>query len=676
MVRFRWFFKVLVLSTSWGWVLSVAPAHPPGDGPPPGCAERLAAVDDDAYDAAYVVVLDHAINTVQISGVTHVDRHVLYKVLTEAGCGELAVLRWDYDPQSSHVEVREVNLWRNGTAIPVAVSGVKDLPAPQAAIYWGNRIKILALPRLNVGDGIEVVTFRKGYTYALLDGSGEGVSAPESNAPDDERFVPPMPGEYFDIVLFQEQVPLLEKRYELLLPPDKKLHFKVYNAPVYVDGGYDEDHLRYAWWAFDMAPVPDEPRQPDASDFVAKVVMATVESWEAKSRWFFEVNEGQFEFTPEIQQKVAEILSDLPSNASEADKAEALVHWVAQNIRYSGQTMGKGEGFTLHSGEMIFRQRSGVCKDIAGMLITMMRAAGMKANPAMTMAGSRIEEVPADQFNHCVTALLTDDGDYVMYDPTWVPYNNDIWSKLETEQQYLVGSVNGESLATIPYSAPEESPLHLLHEGQLDKAGTLKGHLRLDGSGAMDGRLRRLVYRTRKADLPSMVSGMLESISPGVRDVSFRYREPDDFSGDMWWEIDFTVPHFALALDGGLEFKSPAARLLKDQGVLFGGAAMAWPEKRESDLLLWHTQRLVVKERIELPRRMHLIQGEESEVVDETYAYFKAGSAVDGKVFTTQQRAEVRRRQIPPDGYAGFRRAMLEARKWMDMVFRLEGGDR
>ncbi|MBK7048165.1 MAG: transglutaminase domain-containing protein [bacterium] len=117
------------------------------------------------------------------------------------------------------------------------------------------------------------------------------------------------------------------------------------------------------------------------------------------------MNRNQFEVTPEIQAKVDEVLAAArATNADDARKAEVLVHWVAQNIRYSGQTMGQGEGFTLHPGNMIFEQRSGVCKDIAGMLITMMRAAGLDSYAAMTMAGSRIDQVPADQFNHCVTA--------------------------------------------------------------------------------------------------------------------------------------------------------------------------------------------------------------------------------------------------------------------------------
>jgi hypothetical protein len=41
------------------------------------------------------------------------------------------------------------------------------------------------------------------------------------------------------------------------------------------------------------------------------------------------------------------------------------------------------------------------------------------------------------------------------------------------------------------------------------------------------------------------------------------------------------------------------------------------------------------------------------------------------------ERAEVRRRQIPPDGYAGFKKSIDEAYEWGDQVYRVvKGGDR
>jgi transglutaminase-like putative cysteine protease len=641
---------------------------PPGDSPPPTVFSRLEQAGDSKLypDYGHIVVLDETINHVDELGVSSIDRYMLSKVLTAEGCRDLSVLRLGYEPQSSWVDLREVNLIREGKRIPVAVDALLDLPAPQSWIYWSDRIKLFQLPRLKVGDGIEVRTFRKGYSYALLR------QAQPNGEPEDERFIPPMPGEYFDIVLFQGEVPIKERRYELHLPADKKLHSRVYNGTLYSSTSYDADIHVHAWWAFDLPAAQHEPHAPDASDYVTKVVMATVESWEAKSRWFFDVNDGQFESSPEIDQKVRQILVDAGvAHGSDDEKAKVLLHWVAQNIRYSGQTMGKGEGFTLHPGTMIFEQRSGVCKDIAGMLITMLRAAGLPTYAAMTMAGSRIEDVPADQFNHCVVARKSGD-DWVMYDPTWVPYNNDIWSKLETEQHYLIGSPEGETLSRIPYSPPAESPLKVRHDARLARDGTLEGTLRLEGSGALDGRLRRLLTGTPRRRLAERFAALLSPISRGVEGVRVTHHPVDDFSGDVWIEVRYRAPGFALAVDDGLEFTDPAMSVLLHEDYLFRAAAHDWSEEREADVFLYHTQLLDVEERIRLPGGFAATLLPEKEEVDETYVQFAGDVLAEGGELSVRVTAEVRRRQIPPEGYESFREAIRRARDWSGSRLRVE----
>lgn len=173
---------------------------------------------------------------------------------------------------------------RDGARLPVDVAAVRDLPAPQSAIYWRDRIKTLQLPRLKVGDGVEVVTFSKGFTYALLAEAGAaGGGAALADAPGDEKYIPPMPGEYFDIVLFAGDQPIVEKRYELVLPKDKRLHAENYNGAVYSSVTYDQESTTYAWWCNDVPSRVHEPSQPDASDFAPKVVMATAESWKPRA---------------------------------------------------------------------------------------------------------------------------------------------------------------------------------------------------------------------------------------------------------------------------------------------------------------------------------------------------------------------------------------------------------
>ena len=651
-------------------------AEPPGEQSIQDVFSRLedAGQADDHDGVDHLIVFTEAVNNVKPSGVTYVDGYELTKVLTPEGCRDQSVLTWHYDPQSSHVEVREVNIVREGELIPVDVSVVHDLPAPQAAIYWNDRVKTLQLPRLRVNDGIEVKTFRKGFTYALLAQGGGGAGG-SSETPDDDRYIPPMPGEYFDIVLFSGGAPILEKRYVLRLPADKRLHAEVYNGALYSSVTYDDEITEYAWWGLDLPGQVHEPRQPDASDLFPKVVMATAMSWEAKSRWFFDVNSNQFEVTPAIQEKVDEILKEQGlTRADEERKAKALLHWVAQNIRYSGQTMGEGEGFTLHSGDMIFEQRSGVCKDLAGMLITMMRAAGMDSYAAMTMAGSRIDEIPADQFNHCVTALKLEDGTFRMYDPTWVPFNNDIWSMLETEQHYLVGTPEGETLSRIRYSPPSESRLKVTHEGKLDKDGTLTGTFRFEGSGALDSRLRRIVNGSRKNELNQRCALLMAPVSSRVEGVEAKHHPVDDFSGDMWLEFGYRIPAFVHPVADGFEFTSPLMQVVLNDGNLFRSGGTVWVEDRETDLLLWYTQLLDGTETIRIPGGYALNDPPENEEVDETYASFNGSVEEKGSKLVLSHRAEVRRRQIPPDGYPGFRKAMDAAREWGDQTYRIEKG--
>ncbi|MDP8228235.1 MAG: DUF3857 domain-containing transglutaminase family protein [Candidatus Electryoneaceae bacterium] len=647
--------------------LSAQTDLPPGDQPPVTIFDRITdAGDADDHDQAdRIIVLDLTVNRVKESGVTEIDGYMIYKILTDKGCRNFSVLHWGYDPQSSYVRVDEVNIIRGDEVIEVDVGEVLDLPAPQSAIYWGNRIKTLQLPRLQVGDGIEIKTFKKGFTYALLD-----------DPPPDENYIPPMPGEYFDIVRFESGTPIIEKRYVLMLPKDKRLHSQVYGGTLYSRTSNTVDSMIYAWWAYDVPASHYERYSPSATDIVTKVVMSTAESWEAKSRWFFDINANQFNPTLAITAKVNEILDEAGvSRGTEEQKAKILLHWVAQNIRYSGQTMGEGEGFTLHTGEMVFRRRSGVCKDIASMLITMMRAAGMDSYAAMTMAGSRIEDLPADQFNHSVCALRKDDGRFVMYDPTWAPNSHNIWSKYETEQYYVIGTPDGEDLSQIPYSPPEESPMRVTSEARIDEYGNLEGTIELCGEGASDSRLRNIPSGPSRSRIVSYLAGMLSVISDRVEGIEYEHGELLDFSRGMWWKISYRVPEYALPVDNALEFNSPMMTLTMHNRLLLRPGDYEWPEERANDLMLWFAQLLDCKETIKLPRGFQLSDTPDDRLVDETYAYFNGNSKMSRRVLTINQRLEIRRRQIPVDGYSGFQSAMSEACDYSETLFRVQRGD-
>ena len=489
-----------------------------------------------------LVIFDSTNVNMMESGISHNYIHRLYKVLTPEGAKVLSVIKFDYDPLSAWSEIRSVTIYRtDGTQKTIDTSKTLDYPQPARAIYWGAREKMIEVGRLEPGDAVDVHLYRKGFTYALLASGGE----------DDERYIPPMKGHFYDIVPFYSIDPVLSKVYQINVPDTKVLQYEVYNGEVASKMWRSGNKLVYTFSKKDISPFKGEPRSVDASDIATKLLMSTSPDWKSKSTWFYGVNEEykSFAATDEIRKKVNELLK---SARNENDSITILTHWAGDEIRYLGVSMGKGEGYTLHRGEMNFTDRCGVCKDKAGMLITMLRAAGFEAYPAMTMAGSRIDYIPADQFNHCVTVVKSrKDGKYKLLDPTWVPFVRELWSSAEQQQNYLMGVPEGADLGETPISNPSNHYLRMTGTTNISTDGTLEGEYVVTAEGQTDAAVRGLFTRSYVSDWAANVEREVLRISPLAQLVKVTYDDPYNYlSAPVLMKFRIRIPEYAtVAMD-------------------------------------------------------------------------------------------------------------------------------
>lgn len=505
---------------------------------------------EDFPNANYVTIFDSTKVDVQETGLSYVSTHSLYKILTAKGAISKRLIKYGYDPLSAYVEIRKVVVYRKTGEVEVLDNNkIKDYPAPARSIYWGAREKMIEVGRLNPGDAVEVFLFKKGFTYALL------------QSDDDEKYIPPMRGHYYDIVPFWTSEPIITKVYKLNLPEEKFLQYKFYNGEVEVLKQTNNKRTEYTFTKKNIMPLAKEQKMVSFSDVAPKLLLSTSPDWKTKSLWFYGVNEdyGSFESTAEIKAKVDEILKDAKT---EMDSVALLTHWVADEIRYSGISMGEGEGFTLHKGEMNFRDRCGVCKDKAGMLITMLRAAGFKSYPAMTMAGSRIDYIPADQFNHCVVVTKLSDEKYHLLDPTWVPFLRELWSSAEQQQNYLMGVPEGADLAVTPISAPENHYLKINGNSEIFKDGKLKGEFTLSAEGQSDGSIRGFFKYYLKSQWKANLENELLKISPLAKLTNVEFiNDPLDYKqGPITFKISYEIPDYALVTDKEIIFTPIIAR--------------------------------------------------------------------------------------------------------------------
>lgn len=462
------------------------------------------------YDSTYVYM--------ESSGLSHVYGHKMVEMKTNKGCMNNSVIKLDYDPLSAYVEFQLVVVHRISGKQDTLVGGkrdkkIYDYTAPARLIYWGAKQKMVEVGHLAVGDRLEYRTYRKGFTYALL-------------RDDEGKYIPPMRGHFYDIVPFWATEPIDLKVYRVNALTEKEMRYEVYNGKVKTETEKKGKRTIYTFSKRDIKPIKTERGMLAHNDVECKLLLSTSSNWEAKSIWFYNVNEdyGSFKATKELLKQVDIILVGAKD---ELDSISRLTHWVADNMRYAGISMGTGEGYTLHNAEMNLRDRCGVCKDKAGLLVAMLRAAGFKAYAAMTMAGERIDRLAADQFNHSVCVVERRNGNYELLDPTWVPNVRELWSSAEQQQGYLMGLPEGADLMETPVSKPENHYLNIAADTKIERDGTLTGTITITAEGQSDAAVRRVF--ARQADWRNALEREILNVCPQALVKSVHHTRPEDY---------------------------------------------------------------------------------------------------------------------------------------------------
>ena len=584
------------------------------------------------------------------------------KIQTPDGAFANRVVKFDYDPLTAFAKFRYARITgADGETRELDCENACDYAAPARAIYWGARQIMLEIGRLEVGDVLEYEIEKKGFSYALLAGSGSGAGASagaEDSAADEEsRFVPPMRGEFYDIVPFWgENVPVAEKIYSVSIA--KPLQYKFYRGNVVPEVVFRADgKTEYTFSRKEILPFEKEKNMVDLFDAAPKLFLTTTRDWREKSVWFHRVNEdfGSFNATVAAQKKVDEIIT---GSRNDMEKISRLTHWVADNMRYSGISMGEGEGYTLHPTEMNFTDRCGVCKDKAALLISMLRMAGFEAFPAMTMAGSKIESLPVDHFNHSVALVKLSDGTLMPLDPTWVPFVRELWSSAEQQQNYLPGIPGGADLCETPLSPAKNHYLKIRVNGELDASGTLSAEMTISAEGQTDARIRRAFAEGYVEDWQAKIERELAEISPTVciEKIELGNDWRKYFEMPIFLRVKFSIPNYAaVCADGTIVYTPVVFKNVFAQGRRFETIDTSI-ETRKYGFRDTCSRQAKFEERIKLPFRTQVVSRAEKR--HGSAASFSGTLSLSGRELAYSQTLEMNKRVYEPEDWQEVRAAL------------------
>lgn len=203
--------------------------------------------------------------------------------------------------------------------------------------------------------------------------------------------------------------------YILSAPANLKPRYKLLNTgmkPVETQ----KSGINMMEWTFNKKPaIKREPFGPEIheispgvlaapSDFEFEKYYGNMNSWDNFGMWINSLNKGRGNISEETRKKI----EDLTDGLTVEEKTKVVYEYLQSKTRYVSIQIGIG-GFQPFDAKVVDETGYGDCKALSNYTVSMLEAAGVKANYVLIRAGRNEPKLETDfsssQFNHAVVAV-------------------------------------------------------------------------------------------------------------------------------------------------------------------------------------------------------------------------------------------------------------------------------
>jgi transglutaminase-like putative cysteine protease len=323
----------------------------------------------------------------------------------------------------------QADMFASGRVYGSHFNQVKDIKA-KTLVWDKSRFKEMAVADFKKNsDRDDGIFYDDSYYYSFKYpsvASGNRTQLQYTSVVKDARFIPGY--------IFTSYLPQAKTSYTVKTSRQVELVYDVINDPKHLikfrkfeKGGFQY----YEWTATDLAPTRGEDNSPSIRYFAPHII-CYVKSYETKNgkvdvlselgnlyRWYYNfVPEQGAEPSQELKTIVDAIAK---KSNSEIETVRNVFYWVQDNIQYIAFEEGM-RGLIPHTGSYVCEKRYGDCKDMANLIVTMLKIADIKAYH--TWIGTRdlpykYSEVPTPMVdNHMIATYIDNKQHYYFLDAT------------------------------------------------------------------------------------------------------------------------------------------------------------------------------------------------------------------------------------------------------------------
>lgn len=489
----------------------------------------------DYPNAAKATLLDLADISVRPDGSARTRTRMVIKVFNERGRDEAKVNIPFHGQDETVTLVHARTVKPDGTVLSVKPAEVMEQGVGDGEMYTDARTKSFILPA--VGDDCVI-----DYEYVT----------------DQKRSQ--MPGHFWTNWMFQGGIdPVVSSRLTLTAPKTLPIKHDLRNTDVQTvtKENAADNTVTYIWEAKNVAPLNPEPMMPGPKRFLPMLAVSTVPSWQKIADWYWDLAKGRADADPTLKALAARLTKD---KTTPEEKAKAIFYYVEEKTQYVAIELGVG-AFQPRPASDVAGNQYGDCKDMATLLVALLREAGITAHPVLLGAGnpqSVSDDLPSPgAFNHAI-CLAEIDGKKFWLDATaQISSWGDIPGGDRGVEALVIREGKG-TFETIPHAAPADNRVDQSVKLTLAPDGSATGTVTLSGAGDINLGLRYALTNLPPDRHKGFVENMAQRIGPNARVTSYKisdYRNKD-VPVSISYEVQF--PSWAKPSGDLLLFKARA----------------------------------------------------------------------------------------------------------------------
>jgi len=253
-------------------------------------------------------------------------------------------------------------------------------------------------------------------------------------------------------------------------------------------------------------------------------------------------------------------------------------------------------------------------------------------------------------------------GEYMLLDPTWVPFVREEWSSAEQQQNYLMGLPEGADLMITDISAPENHPLKITGTSTLLDNGTLEGSIEVTADGQTDASLRGMFTRDLKANWNKALEYELRNISEDIEILEMSYSDPyGHMEGPIKITFKYRIPDYAVITDKEIIFTPVVASNIfkRAQAHLYTNTAA---EKKEFPFRDRCSRLIELNEIITLPAFADAIHLTSQDDIDGSAASFSGKYIIENNQLKLSEKIAIKKRIFEAEEWPNYK-SVVEAQQ-------------